>query len=961
MFIVPFGAAGATFAQELAALIQAFVNGNSPMSKVAWKAVVVACHVLLQKPHDSKLLGGHSDHLRRRLALWSSHRLSELMDEARCIQNHLQSYTGRSRERGQDSEVSDDVFSSLVFSGRVKSAIRYLSPNSSGGVLRMDDIIDGNSPKTVHDVLREKHPPPAPVRDRALLKTDPVPVNPIMFDKITPELIRKLGRRMQGSAGPSGLDADAWCRLLTCFKSSSDNLCRALCFAARAICTKEFDGGTLSAFTAARLIPLDKKPGVRPIAVGEVFRRLICKAIMAVIEVDVRKATAPFQVCVGVPSAGETAVHVMTSLFECPTMEGILLVDASNAFNSLNRRVALHNVPRVCPALGRVFENTYSKPIRLIVAGQGEIYSSEGTCQGDPLAMAIYSVALMPLVHQLKDLCPGVIQAWFADDDAGASKLTRLRNYWDQLICFGPDYGYYPNAQKTALVTKEQHLSEAKRLFHDTEVQITAAGHLYLGGAIGSKAVHKEYYSERVARWQEELTNLANMAKTQPQAAYHVFTTGFSGKWLYHLRSTKCESTWVANLDEVIDSHLLPALMGHHVSAGSAERELLSFPARYGGLAVPVLSAIAQQEFEASCKVTAPVVHLMTSMEQALNDTPPSQGHLASNVQNVAASLPSPLQPALPQGGDCTASDEFSMAISTLRKISQSVRMEKISTLKENINNIKGSLSSEQQLLVDIAAEKGVSSWLTARPAWQHGSILSKSDFRDALCIRYGHQLTGLPDSCVCGDPLTTSHAFTCPAGGYPSARHDEIRDLLANVLSEAGLKDVETEPQLLPFEGEDLPGKSANRSVEARLDIRARGFWSRQEDAYFDVRITHPKASAQCRDKILSQLKEHESAKKRQYGARVIRIQRGSFTPIVLSTNGISGPETTIFLKSLAALLAERNRDLPYSLIMSQLRSRISFCLLRWCVTCFRGCRASYTRREHGSFLVQCRQTQQF
>ena len=936
VFIVPFGAAGATFAQELAALIEAFVRGNSPMSRVAWKAVVVACHVLLQKPNDSKLLGGHSDHLRRRLALWSSYRLSELLDEARCIQNHLQPYIGRtSGQSTRDFEVSDDVFSSLVFSGRVKSAIRHLSPDSSGGVLRMDDIIDEQNRKTVHDVLRAKHPPPAPVHDRAMLKTDPVPVNPIMFDKITPELIRKFGRRMQGSAGPSGLDADAWCRLLTCFKSSSDNLCRALCSAARAIYAKTFDGDTLSAFTAARLIPLDKKPGVRPIAVGEVFRRLIGKAIMAVIEVDVRKATAPFQACVGVPSGCETAVHAMTSLFECATTEGILLVDASNTFNSLNRSVALHNVPRVCPALGRVFQNTYSKPIRLIVAGQGEIYSREGTCQGDPLAMAIYSVSLMPLVHQLEDLCPGVTQAWFADDDAGASKLTKLRDYWGHLLCLGPDYGYYPNAQKTALVTKEQHLSEAEHLFNDTGIEITTAGHRYLGGTLGSKAFREDYYLERVARWQVELTNLANMARTQPQAAYHVFTTGFLGKWLYYLRSTQCDSAWVESLDRVIDCHFLSALMGKSVAAGSAERELLSFPVRFGGMAVPILSVIVEREFEASCKVTAPVVLSMV---------------------NAAALRQRPPTPVYSRAGDGTALDDFALAISTLLENARNVHRKKITALNERLNSIKGDLSSEQQLLVDIAAEKGVSSWLTSRPAWQHGSILSKSDFRDALCIRYGHQLTGLPDSCVCGDALTTSHAFTCPAGGYPSARHDEIRDLLADVLCEAGLKDVETEPSLLPFEGEDLPGKSANRSAEARLDIKARGFWSRQQDAFFDVRITHPKASAQCREKILSQLKEHERAKKRQYGARVTQIQRGSFTPIVLCTNGIFGPEATIFLKSLAALLAERNRDIPYSVIMSQLRCRISFCLVRWCVTCFRGCRASYIRRERGSFLAQCR-----
>ena len=74
----------------------------------------------------------------------------------------------------------------------------------------------------------------------------------------------------------------------------------------------------MSAFTAARLIPLDKKPGVRPIAVGEVVRRIVCKAIMKIIERDVLLVIAPRQVCVGVPSACEAGVHAMDGLFRQP-------------------------------------------------------------------------------------------------------------------------------------------------------------------------------------------------------------------------------------------------------------------------------------------------------------------------------------------------------------------------------------------------------------------------------------------------------------------------------------------------------------------------------------------------------------------------------------------------------------------------------------------------------------------
>ena len=232
-------------------------------------------------------------------------------------------------------------------------------------------------------------------------------INPILFARLTPALIRDVGRKVQGSAGPSGLDADAWKRMLTCFKKSSDQLCSALAAAARSLCTHDYANVDLSALKAARLIPLEKASGVRPIAVGEVFRRIVCKAIMRVIEADVLRCTAPLQLCVGVPSACEAAVHAMDNLFSHPTVQasGILLVDASNTFTSLNRTAALHNIPRLCPALSQVFAYTYSQPVRLFVDGE-EIPSREGICQGDPLAMAVDAVAIMPLIRQLERTFP---------------------------------------------------------------------------------------------------------------------------------------------------------------------------------------------------------------------------------------------------------------------------------------------------------------------------------------------------------------------------------------------------------------------------------------------------------------------------------------------------------------------------------------------------------------------------
>ena len=81
-----------------------------------------------------------------------------------------------------------------------------------------------------------------------------------------------------------------------------------------------------------------------------------------------------------------------------------------------------------------------------------------------------------------------------------------------------------------------------------------------------------------------------------------------------------------------------------------------------------------------------------------------------------------------------------------------------------------------------------------------------------------------LPSHCACGHSFSVSHALSCHMGGYPSIRHNEIRDLTANLLSEV-CHSVSIKPHLQPVQGEALSGASANINDGARLDIAANGF----------------------------------------------------------------------------------------------------------------------------------------
>ena len=111
-------------------------------------------------------------------------------------------------------------------------------------------------------------------------------------------------------------------------------------------------------FLACRFIALDKNPGVRPIGIGDTARRIIAKAVLSIVRADIQEASGCIQLCGGLISGIEAAVHAARTSLESDDSEAILLVDATNAFNSLNRQTALHNIRRICPALATILINT---------------------------------------------------------------------------------------------------------------------------------------------------------------------------------------------------------------------------------------------------------------------------------------------------------------------------------------------------------------------------------------------------------------------------------------------------------------------------------------------------------------------------------------------------------------------------------------------------------------------------
>ena len=145
----------------------------------------------------------------------------------------------------------------------------------------------------------------------------------------------------------------------------------------------------------------------------------------------------------------------------------------------------------------------------------------------------------------------------------------------------------------------------------------------------------------------------------------------------------------------------------------------------------------------------------------------------------------------------------------------------------------------------------------------------------------------------------------------------------------------VKVEPELLPIG--NVETQSSNKAEKARLDVSAIGLWSSMERTFLDVRVMHPN-SASYADKTPSQIySQHEKEKKKTYNDRIMHVDKGSFTPLIFSTTGGMGPESTTYHKRLAELIS-RKRGEAYADVVNHIRTKIRFSLLRSILLAIRG-----------------------
>ena len=901
LFMVPRGKAGSDFIKEIARIIREFTTPTK-WTRLALAKVHIFIPLMLQKPSPKSKAKDHAKYLDKRLKQWSAGDLTSIMAENREIQSKLK----KSHEKKTESKEKN--FCKLMLLGKVSQAMKFINnDDSTRGVHSLSDEIK--------QLLEEKHPKAKDAEPDILITRSADPPQPVIYEGIDGHSIYKAAKHIQGSGGPTLIDADGWKHILCSrsFGNTSQDLCDAIAELAKKLCRDNIHPDTLHEFVANRLIPLDKgedregNPGVRPIGIGEILRRIIGKVIVENIRENIIEAAGPLQTCAGLRSGIEASIHAMRKVFSEDETEALLLVDAENAFNNLNRKAALHNIRELCPPFYQYLHNTYQMPAKMFINDQvktDNIWSDEGSTQGDVTAMAMYAVGIRPLINILQERTESTTchQVWYADDSSAAGKLREIRKWWDVLNEFGPKYGYFPKPSKTILILKDpQYLTLANDLFAGTGIKFSTSGERHLGAVIGSERYREEYVTTKVKNWIQDVEQLTILANEEPQLAYSAYTKAMCMRWCFLQRTVPNIKHHFIPLEETIRDKFIPAIIGRSVT--DVERTIFSLPVRFGGLGIqnPVLTA--DIEFRNSSIVTKNLTNLIMKQE--------------SNLENYD--------------------------IDQVKSVIAKLKTEKEEAFIESLEEVKNLVSERLRRAIEYAGEKGAGVWLTSLPLLSTQNVLNKDEFRNGIRLRYDWEIPGTARFCACGVKNTIEHILNCKLGGYVSMRHNNIRDLTASLLREV-CRDVKIEPELLPIENS---GNTSKEPEKARADVSAIGVWSSMERTFLDVRVTHPHSPSFAGLTSEQLYKKHEQEKKRKYNDRVLNVDRGTFTPLVLTTTGGMGPECTKFFKRVAELIATKRGE-EYPDVVNYVRTKVRVALLKSVLIAIRGERGKSRSREN-------------
>lgn len=342
-------------------------------------------------------------------------------------------------------------------------------------------------------------------------------------------------------------------------------------------------------FSGANITPLkkgDDGAGVRPIAVGNIPRRIIGKATAKVASRTSLGDFSGIQFGVGIACPTEAIIHALNFFVEKhKDNEGYVLckVDFKNAFNEVSRKEMHRQVNEKTPSLKTFVEGIYVTSSPALFCGKEIIESQQGVQQGDPMAPVLFCMAIQPLLDEIKAKFPNLdINAWYLDDGNLVGSIEDISGVLKYIDEHGPRYGLKLNRKKTELWwPKLNDRLFDNNLFHEDIFINKSSGTKVLGGVVGDKDAFGANFEKEVLAFEKVLERASILNHSQYE--FQLFKQSYSFPRICHILRTSPPDfidSAIVNYNKVLHQHL-NRIMGVPLSEFSFQQ--VHLPVKMGG------------------------------------------------------------------------------------------------------------------------------------------------------------------------------------------------------------------------------------------------------------------------------------------------------------------------------------------------------------------------------------------
>uniref|UniRef100_A0A8D8SFY5 Uncharacterized protein n=2 Tax=Cacopsylla melanoneura TaxID=428564 RepID=A0A8D8SFY5_9HEMI len=418
--------------------------------------------------------------------------------------------------------------------------------------------------------------------------------------------------------------------------------------------------------------------------------------------------------------------------------------------------------------------------------------------------------------------------------------------------------------------------NEDSKFFNQLGIKIVKS-HKFLGSVIGPDDSKDIYVEDKVKLWTEAVMKFSEAAKKSPQAVFAAFTKSLQCEWSFLQRVVESSSEKYVSLKDAIQTHLTPAIVGREIS--NTEHEIFSLPTKFGGLAIknPVLTV--ENSFQTSKKAVQKLTQCIKNRA----------------ILNV---------------------DEHKLHVKTALKEERTIRQARD---KEKSAQLISLLPEKKKRTLTRVVEGKASHWLNVIPTAADHYDLSPTQFRDALALRYGHEIP-LSQRCDgCDLQMDMNHALNCKKGGLVKYGHDNLCDDGAQ-LAKLAFQCVNREPVIQEADGIHTPALIA--------DVKIVGLWENGRTAFLDYRIINPDAPSYLSQNWSAISNRHAKEKHQKYD-RAAEDVRCGFTPMVCSIDGVLHEEFKTVLTRLASVLADKWSK-SYSAVKNFVYVQTEFSIIR-------------------------------